>query len=388
MLLLKGINPDSCAGENLEKFWDTGGGNRALQNPSMAAATASIFGSHVGLSQSTSGSKQEPGRSTATDIAKLFPRATSLATSGFEAVPMRKPKAMDVNASGMSPHPLPLPSTSNTVHEKAGGASAATPFDGAFGAPDLQLSAGLAGFDASGLQPDRGHEGDGLFNSIFMNSQDDAKPSQPQPPPAPDGAAAKGFSAFHTLVNSGSTDPQQQKLAQAPPLFTGMPGGPRSSLATLQAGSGAGGGVSTGDRGTARACPDTLQGIAQQVAAVGLGGSGSGAGGMWGGSGSTQAPQGAARPKQQPVETPFGGPPGAGMGWAAGLSSGSLTLGESFDPLMALELLDSRAAAERNPGMLESQGMTMDMFSSFAPSLDMAAATAQAPAASAGELSL
>ena len=87
-------------GENLEKFWDTGGGNREVQDPSMVAATASIFGSHVGLSQGGAvGAKQEPGRSAATDIAKLFPRATSLASSGFEAVPMRKPKARDMTSA-------------------------------------------------------------------------------------------------------------------------------------------------------------------------------------------------------------------------------------------------------------------------------------------------
>lgn len=380
-----------------DQFWGNEGGNRTIQTPSLAAATASIFG-HVPFSGNPAvESSQAAGLPAAKDIAKLFPRATSLATSGYEAVPMPKPIAMAMNPSAITSHPLPLPASSNSTREKVGAAPTGTPFDGPFGAMNPLLS---LPFDPSSLNStERGQQqarddGDALFSSLFMIPED--RPSKTQPQPAPEGAAAKGFSVFHSLVNSGSTDApssnaqEQRVLAQAPPLFTAMPGAPGSSHATLQGGMGSTGGavVSTGgDRSMNRSSfPDTLQGIAQQVAAVGLG-SNSGGSGMWNNNTNAQmpltAPRASAPARQQPVESPFGGPPGAG-GWQ--LSSG--TLGESFDPLLALELLDSRPA-DVNPSMFESQPMNMEMFNSFAASLDIAQgppAASQAPTSTAGTL--
>lgn len=362
-----------------DKFWGDAGGNRGIQHRQMDAATAAIFGHAAVSAPEPSQPDQLSDRAAVTNIADLFPRATALASSGYEAVPVPKPSNMPIRQSGISSHPVQLPESNAPAH-KVGAANTGTPFDGAFAGGDL-LSSLPFDTNSFGLS-DRGQQGDALSLSNLLMIPESQQNQRRQPDhPQPTGAGPSG-SNIH-----------QHKLAEAPPLFTGMPGtepGRNPTDAAMAAGAAAlreatadGMQAMPGSRSTTMnraAFPETLQGIAQQVAAVGLGGGDHAAAAGMRGNGGNMGPQvgpgqqPGARRKQQPVDSPFGGPPGAGMNWQL-----SGTLGESFDPLMALELLESRAA-DGHPNMFESQPMNMDVFSSFAPSLDMQQAVGGAAA--------
>jgi hypothetical protein len=367
--------------EKIASSEETGGANRAILNPSISAApTSNIPQAQHGAPEANDSSAS----AFAKHISGLFHRNSSPDTSVFQAGGASKLMPTGVPRDSGPPHAVPLPTTSSIPREKAGASQAtgSTPFD----APEL-LSSLLLDPNSVNLGDrcgaDMRDDGDALFSNLFMIPNEQKK-SKSQLPPAPEGAAAKGFSVFHDRVNPGAANDlsnanaRHHMHAQGASLFPEVLG---SSAAThaAQVGRSQLSGVCTTDRmhgmralatpsGTngspntnnSRSSPHTLQGIAQQVAASGLSGNGVGVGGAR--SNTANVLQSV---RQQPVESPFGGPPGTGMGWQLG--SGELL--DSFDPLIELQLLDSRPA-EGNTAMFGSQAMAMDFFSSFAASLD------------------